>query len=43
MLIDHFMLFIISTDHSLRAYNAVNMYLEKDLIEKGFRVLKIQE
>lgn len=34
---------ILSTDYSLNANNAVNMYLEKDFIEKVFRVLKTHE
>ncbi len=34
---------ILSTDDSIDAHNAVNMYLEKDFIEKVFRVLKTQE
>jgi len=34
---------ILSTDETLDANEAVNMYLEKDFIEKVFRVLKTQE
>jgi hypothetical protein len=34
---------ILSTDDSIDAHNAVNTYLEKDFIEKVFRVLKTQE
>jgi transposase len=34
---------ILSTDDSLDAHHAVNMYLEKDFIEKVFRILKTQE
>jgi transposase len=34
---------ILSTNSELDAYNAVNFYLEKDFIEKVFRVLKTQE
>ena len=34
---------ILSTDESLDANEVVNMYLEKDFIEKVFRVLKTQE
>jgi transposase len=34
---------IISTDDSIDAHKAVNAYLEKDFIEKVFRVIKTQE
>ncbi len=34
---------ILSTDDAIDAHNAVNLYLEKDFIEKVFRVLKTQE
>jgi transposase len=34
---------ILSTDETLNASEAVNVYLEKDFIEKVFRVLKTQE
>lgn len=34
---------ILSTDDVIEAHNAVNLYLEKDFIEKVFRVLKTQE
>jgi len=34
---------ILSTDETLDAHEAVNVYLEKDFIEKVFRVLKTQE
>ena len=34
---------ILSTDDAIDAHSAVNLYLEKDFIEKVFRVLKTQE
>jgi transposase len=34
---------LLSTDPSLDVHQAVNMYLEKDFIEKAFRVLKTHE
>jgi len=34
---------LVSTDDSISAHKAVNSYLEKDFIEKVFRIIKTQE